>query len=636
MTGRDITRRRAIAGAGAALVLAAARRPGAAEPPSADAPVRRSHGLSTFGDLKYGPDFAHFDYVDPNAPKGGQLRLYGIDSFDNLNAYILRGVTPEGIAFITDTLMEPAKDSPDGLYARVARAVELPADRSWVGFELDPRARFHDGAPVTADDLVFSFDTVMTKGHPQFRLALAGVARAEATDRLKLRFVFKQAHERDLPLLVAQMVPVLSRAYYGKVRFDQTTLVPPLGSGPYRIERVEGGRFIVYRRDPNWWAKDLPTMRGRFNFDRIRYDYFRDRDIAFEAFFGGAYDFREEFTARNWATQYDKPPVRSRLVVRETLPDNTPSGVQAFFCNLRRPKFRDRRVRAALDYAFDFEWTNRTLFYGLYQRTNSMFENSELAAHAPPSPAEFALLEPLRGQVPDEVFTTPFKAPVSDGSGFNRENLITAARLLEAAGWRVKAGKLADAHGEPFTIEFLLFETSFQRIVNPYIRNLRRLGIEASIRIVDVANFQYRRQVFDFDVVTNRFVQSLTPGVEQINFFGSRSADVHGSFNLAGIKDPAVDALLGKIVAAASRPALVAAVRALDRVLMWNRYCLPQWYKGAHNIAYWNKFDHPAVPPKYDLALEDTWWFDSKKAAMIESGTAPPAPQKPAPKEQTQ
>jgi microcin C transport system substrate-binding protein len=622
------SRRAVIAGAGAALALCAMRRTGAAAPAGEDVPARRSHGLSTFGNLKYRPDFTHFDYTEPNAPKGGQMRLYGIDSFDNLNAFILRGVPPEGIAFITDTLMEPARDEPDALYPRVARAVELPADRSWVAFELDPRARFQDGSPVTADDIAFSFDTIMAKGHPQFRLALGGVARAEALGAHKLRFVFKQARQRDLPLLVAQMVPVLSRAYYSRVPFDQTTMTPPLGSGPYRIEQVEAGRFILYRRDVNWWGKDLPAMRGRFNFDRIRYDYFRDRDIAFEAFFGGAYDFREEFTSRNWATQYDKPPVRAGLVVRETLPDHTPSGVQAFFFNLRRPKFADRRVRAALDYAFDFEWTNRTLFYGLYKRTNSMFENSDLAAHAPPTPAELALLEPLRGKVPDEVFATPFKAPVSDGSGFNRKNLIIAAHLLAAAGWRVKDGKLADAEGEPFRIEFLLFESSFQRVINPYIRNLRRLGIEAAIRIVDVANYQYRRQVFDFDAVVNRFVQPLTPGIEQINYFGSRSADVHGSFNLAGIKDPAVDALIDRILAATSRPALVAAVRALDRVLMWNRYALPQWYNDHHNIAYWNKFARPAVLPKYDLAVEDTWWLDAKKAAMIDAGKAPPGPGK--------
>jgi len=626
MTGRGITRRGAIAGTGAALAVLAARRLGAAESPPAEVPVRRSHGLSTFGDLKYGPDFTHFDYTEPNAPKGGQLRLAGIDSFDNLNAYILRGVPPEGIAFISDTLMEPAKDEPDALYPRVAHAVELPADRSWVAFELDPRARFQDGTPITADDVAFSFDTLMEKGHPRYRLTLGGIARAEAIDARKVRFTFKQAHERDLALLVAQMIPVLSRAYYSRVPFDQTTLAPPLGSGPYRIGEVEGGRYIVYRRDPDWWGKELPSMRGRFNFDVIRYDYFRDRDIAFEAFFGSAYDFREEFTARNWATQYDKPSVRDRLVVRETLPDETPSGVQAFFFNLRRAKFKDRRVRAALDYAFDYEWTNKTLFYGLYKRTNSMFENSELAAHAPPSPAELALLEPLRGKVPDEVFTAPFKAPVTDGSGFNRENLKVAARLLLDAGWQVKNGKLADARGEPFHIEFLLYESSFQRVINPYIRNLRRLGIEASIRIVDVANFQQRRRVYDFDVVVNRFVQPLTPGVEQINYFGSTSADVPGSFNLAGIKDPAVDALIDKVMTATSRPALVTAVRALDRVLMWNRYSLPQWYKGAHNIAYWNKFARPAVLPKYDLAVEDTWWFDSKKAAMIEAGTAPPGP----------
>ena len=623
MTG-GVTRRQALAGAGAALALL--RAPGPSGAAAAAPAAGRRHGISTFGDLKYGPDFRHFDYVNPDAPKGGLLRLPGIDSFDNLNSFILRGVAPAGIGFIHATLMERAQDEPDALYGLVAEWVEQAPDRSWVAFGIRPTARFSDGAPVTAADVAFSFDILMEKGHPRYRLWLGGVARAEAADRRTVRFVFKQANERDLPLLMGSVLPVLSKGYYAGVPFDRTTMTPPPGCGPYRVEKVEGGRFIAYIRVKDWWGNDLPVMRGRFNFERIRFDYYRDRDVAFQAFFGGAYDFREEFTSRSWATQYDKPPVRQGLIVRETLPDATPSGVQAFFFNLRRPKFRDRRVRAALDYAFDYEWTNKTLFYGLYRRTNSMFENSELAAKGPPSAAELALLEPLRGQVPPEVFEKPFVAPVTDGSGSNRANLRVAARLLREAGWTVKDGKRADARGRPLRIEFLLFESSFQRIINPYIRNLLRLGIEASIRIVDVANFQHRRRHYDFDVVVNRFVQTVTPGVEQINYFGSQSADVPGSNNLAGIKDPAVDALIGKVMNAASRADLVTAVRALDRVLMWNRYCVPQWYKGSHNIAYWNRFDRPAVKPEYDLGVEDTWWLDAKKAAMIEAGTAPPKP----------
>jgi microcin C transport system substrate-binding protein len=349
--------------------------------------------------------------------------------------------------------------------------------------------------------------------------------------------------------------------------------------------------------------------------------------VAFEAFFAGAYDFREEFTARDWATKYDdKPSIRSSLVVRDTLPDERPSGVQAWFFNLRRDQFKDRRVRAALDLAFDYEWTNKNLFYGLYQRTSSMFENSELAAHAAPTPAELALLEPLRGRIPEEAFGAPYASPVTDGSGNNRDNLRAAAKLLGEAGWRIDQGRLKNAKGEPFALEFLLFEPSFARIINPYIANLKRLGIDAGIRVVDIANFQKRRQEYDYDVVVERFAQLLTPGVELRDYFGSAAADLPGSRNRAGIKDPAVDRLIDGVMAARDRPALLAAVRALDRVLMWNRYSVPQWYKGAHNIAYWNKYDRPKVKPRYGLAVVDTWWFNSGKAAMLAEGKAPPKP----------
>jgi microcin C transport system substrate-binding protein len=377
----------------------------------------------------------------------------------------------------------------------------------------------------------------------------------------------------------------------------------------------------------DYWGRDLPVNRGRYNFATVRWDFFRDRDIAFEAFFAGNYDYREEFTSRDWATKYDdKPAIKSELAVRDTLRDERPSGVQAWFFNLRRDRFKDRRVRAALDLAFDYEWTNKTLFYSLYQRTNSMFENSELAAHDPPSAAELALLEPLRGKVPDEVFVKPYASPVTDGSGNNRDNLREAVKLLAEAGWQIKDGALVNAKGEPFKLEFLLFEASFQRIINPYIANLKRIGIDASIRVVDVANFQKRRQNFDFDVVIERYVQPLTPGVEQRDYFGSAAADVPGSRNLAGIKDPAIDALIEKVMTAESRAALVSAVRALDRVLMWNRYSVPQWYKGSHNIAYWNKYDRPAIKPRFSLPVVDTWWYNAEKAAMVAAGKAPPKP----------
>ncbi len=588
---------------------------------AAELPAR--HGLSVFGDLKYAAGFKHFDYVNPDAPKGGALRLWALDSFDNLNDYILKGVKAAGLFLTVDTLMARARDEPDALYGLVAKSVVLAPDGGWVVFNIDPKARFHDGSPITAGDVVFTFNALIKDGHPSFRINFRDVAGVAKTGPLRVKFTFKPGQHRDLPTRLAAL-PVLSAAYYSKVDFNKTTLKPPMGSGPYRIAEAAAGRHIVYRRDADYWARDLAVNRGRHNFGTIRFDYYRDRDVAFEAFFAGTYDFREEFTSRSWATQYNKPAVEKKLIKRETLPDERPSGVQAFFFNVRRDKFRDARVRAALDLAFDYEWTNKNLFYGMYQRTNSMFENSTLAAKGLPSAAERALLEPLRGQVPDEVFEKPYASPVSDGSGNIRRHLRQAIRLLKAAGWTVKKGVLTNAAGAPMEVEFLLFEPTFQRIIGPYIRNLKRLGVKASIRIVDIANFKYRMDHFDFDVVVQRYVQPLTPGLEQRNYFGSATADLPGSLNIAGIKNAAVDALIENVIAAKTRPALVTAVRALDRVLMWNHYAVPQWYKGEHNIAYWNKFDRPKLKPRYDTGVIDTWWFNPEKAAMIAAGKAPP------------
>jgi len=582
------------------------------------------HGISVFGDLKYAADFAHFDYVNPDAPKTGELRLHGIDSFDNLNPFIVKGVSVIGVGLVFDTLMARAMDEPDAQYGLVAESVEMPADRSWILFSLRPEARWHDGSPLTAEDVAFTFETLVAKGHPRYRLALAGVASVEIIDRRRIRFAFKPDAHRDLALQIAGL-PVISKSYYQNVRFAETTVMPPLGSGPYRVSEVEIGRFIVFERDPTYWGRDLPVNRGRYNFDRIRVDYYRDRGVAFEAFMAGEYDYREEFHSRRWATQYDKPPVRDGRVVRETVIDRRPSGVQAFFFNLRRKKFQDRRVRRAIDLAFDFEWTNSHLFFDLYRRINSMFENSPLAAEGPPGAAELALLEPWRGQVPAEVFTAAYRAPTSDGSGDNRDNLLAAAALLREAGWTVRQDGLVDASGKPLTIEFLISQASFKRIIGPYLRNLRRLGIDGRIRIVDAANFQQRRQRFDFDVIMLRYGQPLTPGIEQRNYYGSAAADLPGTLNYAGIKDPAVDALIDRVVAAKDRPAMEAAVRALDRVLMWNYFIVPHWYKGTHNIAFWDKFGRPGTRADYDVGVLDTWWYDAERARLIDGGAAPSA-----------
>jgi microcin C transport system substrate-binding protein len=594
--------------------------------PAFAADVTPRHGLSVFGDLKYADGFAHFGYVNPNAPKGGAIKVPGLDTFETVHPFILKGrkeVLAEALLF--DTLMARSFDEPDSFYGLVAKTVEVPADKSWVAFNIDRRAKFHDGSAITAADIVFTFDALKKDGHPRYRVTFRDVDRAEATSPMRVKFTFKPGMHRDLPTRLAAL-PVLSKAYYAEADFKKTTFEAPLASGPYGVAKYEPGRSITYRRVENYWAKDLAVNRGRHNFGDITVEYYRDREIAFQAFFSNQYDFREEFTSRQWATQYDEPPVNKGLVVRETLPDDTPSGVQAFILNLRRQKFQDIRVRSALDLAFDFEWTNRTLFYGLYDRTNSMFENSSLAARNPPSKDELALLEPFRGKVPDDVFATPFVSTKTDGSGRIRKNLRRAARLLKQAGYRITDGVLKDKAGTPLEVEFLLFESSFKRIIGPYINNLKRLGIRANIRIVDVANFKRRQDTFDFDIVIRRIAQPLTPGLEQRNYFGSEFANVPGSFNFGGIKNPAVDALIEKVIAARTRPALTTAVRALDRVIMWNRYLVTQWYKGAHNIAYWNKFGRPANSPKYDMGVLDTWWYDASKAKMIADGVAPPPP----------
>ena len=589
-----------------------------------DAPPR--YGISVFGDLKYAEGFAHFDYVDPAAPKGGSIKVPGLDTFETVHPFILKGrkeVLAESLLF--DTLMARSFDEPDSYYGLVAQTVEQPADKSWVAFNIDPRAKFHDGSAITADDIVFTFNALKKDGHPRYRINFRDVDRAEATSPSRVKFTFKPGTHRDLPTRLASL-PVLSKAFYAKTDFTRTTFEAPLASGPYKVAKFEPGRSITYSRVKTYWANDLPVVRGRYNFDEITVEYYRDREIAFQAFFSNQYDYREEFTSRQWAIQYDEPPVNEGLVVRETLPDETPSGVQAFILNLRRKKFQDIRLRKAIDLAFDFEWTNRTLFYDLYERTNSMFENSALAAHKPPSAAELALLEPFRGFVPDEVFTTPFRAPRNDGTGRIRGSLRAANKLLRQAGYRIEDGILVNKAGRPLEIEFLLFESSFKRIINPMIRNLRRLGIQGHIRIVDASNFKRRQDSFDFDIVVRRISQPLTPGLEQRNYFGSEFANVAGSFNIGGINDPAVDALIEKVVAADSRDALTTAVRALDRVLMWNRYVITQWYKGVHNVAYWNKFGRPATAPKFDTGVLDTWWYDARKARMIEDGEAPPPP----------
>jgi microcin C transport system substrate-binding protein len=583
--------------------------------------AERTHGLSAFGDLAYPPDFDHFAYANPEAPKGGTFSLVGwggVTTFNSLNNYILKGDAAQGLELLADTLMVRAADEPDAVYGLVAESAEVADDRMSVTFHLRPEARFSDGSPLTADDVVFSFETLKEKGHPIFHQTLRDVVKAEALDPQTVRYSFQGDLVRDLPLTVAEL-PILSKTYYATQPFDQTTLDVPLGSGPYLVDQMMQGRTIVYRRNPDYWAKDLPVNRGRWNFDKIRYEYFRDRTAGMEAFKAGFYDFREEFTSKVWATEYDFPAIRDGRVKKEVLPDDTPSGTQGFFINTRRDQLKDPRVREALDLAFDFEWTNRNMFYGLYDRTQSFFENSPMKAEGEPSEAELTLLQGLGVPVPEGALGPVYVPPKTDGSGRNRALFVEAGKLLDEAGWTVKNGMRVNDKGEPLKIEVLMFEPVMERIAAPYIKNLKLLGIDARLRMVDPAQYQQRLKDFDFDITTQRYSMRSTPGVELRSYFGSQAADLDGSLNLAGIKDPAVDALIERVVAAKTREDMTIAARALDRVLRAGHYWVPHWYKGSNTVAYWDKFSRPETKPKYDRGILDTWWFDEAKAAQIET-----------------
>lgn len=520
--------------------------------------AEKKHGLSVFGALKYPADFKHFDYVNPEAPKGGKLRMIsssGITTFDSFNMFIIKGDPAEGLRLLYDSLMTRAYDEPDAVYGLVAQSAEIAEDKRSVTFTMRPEAKFRDGTPLTAEDVVFTFEKLRTTDAlPQYGAMLRDVVKAEALDAHTVRYTFKGENLRHLPLAVATL-PILSKAYHQKVPFEKTTLKYPVGSGPYEITSHRQGNHVVYKRRPDYWGKDLPVNIGRYNFDEIRIEYFQDRTAGLAAFTAGDYDLREEFTSAIWAREYKFPAITSGKVKRVVLPDKSPSGAQFFFINTRRAKFADWRVRKALDLAFDFEWTNANLFYNSYERTTSFFVNSDLEAKGPPTPAEIALLEPFRDKLPPEVFTDPpYTSPVSNGTGEDRKLLRQASKLLNDAGWTVNdAGKRVNAKGEPLTIEMLMDEPSLAKIFDTYKRTLARLGVDLIIRNIDKAQYQRRRKDFDFDMDMSRFSMSLTPDPSIRNFFSSREANRKASFNLAGISSPVVDALLDKMLQAKSR-----------------------------------------------------------------------------------
>jgi microcin C transport system substrate-binding protein len=597
--------------------LAMAAAPAAAEP---------SHGLSIFGDLKYNAGFKHFDYVNPDAPKGGRLSMVGpaaIRSFDSFNGFLLKGDPAQGLSLLYDTLLESSGDEPSSAYGLLAQSVDLAADGRSVTFKIRPEARFSDGKPVTAEDVVFTLDILKSKGHPTYRITLRDVVKAEAIDTQTVRFTFTGDLVRDLPFTVGAL-SILPKHYYASQPFDETTLKIPVGSGPYTIANYKQGQQVTYARRKDYWAKDLNINRGRYNFDEVRFEYYLDRTAELESLKGGGIDLREEFTSKDWVTAYDVPAVRDGRLIKLTMPDETPSGAQGYFFNTRREKFKDARVRKALGLAFDFEWTNKNFFYNLYTRTESYFENSDMKAQGKPSAEELALLEPYRAKVAPEVFGDAIKPPVSDGSGSDRKLLREAQKLLIAAGWKIDTSRrgpavLRNAKGETLDIEFLNSGPTMERILGPYVKNLALIGVRATIRTVDSAQYQRRVKSWDYDVIATRFTMGLTPGVELFNFWGSQSANSEGSSNHSGIKDPVIDALIEKVIAAKSRKQLVSATRAIDRVLRAGYYWVPHWYKAAHNMVYWDKFGRPKVKPKYTRGVIDTWWYDEARAARLKS-----------------
>jgi microcin C transport system substrate-binding protein len=584
-----------------------------------------THGLSVFGDLAYPPDFQHFRYVDPSAPKGGKFSQIGparqynqnFLTFNSLNSFILKGDAAQGMELTFATLLVSSGDEPDAMYGLAAAKIRRSADGLTYTFFIRPEAKFHDGSPLTAHDVEYSLTTLKAQGHPLITQLLRDMLGAKADDDRSVTVTFAPKRARDVPLFVAGL-PIFSRAYYATKKFDESTLDPPLGSGAYKVGHFDAGRYIEYDRVKDWWGADLPVSRGQNNFDILRFEYYRDREVGFEGFTAKSYLFREEFTSRTWKTRYNFPAIRDGRVKIDTIPDDTMSGAQGWFINMRRKKFADKHLREALDNAFDFEWTNKTIMYGCYKRTVSVFQNSDLMAKGKPSAAELALLEPFRGRVADEVFGEPYLPPVTDGSGNDRTVLRKAVELLTAAGCTVKNGKRVLPGGEPISIEFLLDEPTFEPHHLALIKNLAILGITANIRLVDPVQYRARLDDFDFDITTERLQFSATPSDSLRSFFSSQAAALKGSNNLAGIADPVVDALIESVIAANTRPALVTACRALDRVIRAGRYWIPQWNNPFHWIAYWDVFGRPPAQPQYLRGIPDTWWYDAAKAAKPE------------------
>lgn len=590
------------------------------------ATLSESHGYAQFGTLKYPASFTHFDWVNPDAPKGGTLRVMAYGTFDTLNPYSFKGSSPSaapnfmqyGVSELNEPLMagtgqyDPSGDESASSYGLIAKSVEYSEDRSWVVFNLREEARFHDGKPITAYDVAFSYRLLVKDGHPQYRTNLQEVKRVDILNRHRIRFVFKRAGN---PLLILRLgeLPVLAQHYWKKRDFKATSFDVPLGSGPYKVSSISPGRSLVFERVKGWWGEKLPVNRGKYNFDRVEVEFYRDSSVAFEAFKAGEFDFYIEHQAKNWATGYRFPAIARGEVIRAEIPHQIPTQTQALFMNSRRAIFAERKVRQAMGLMFDFEWTNRALFNSAYKRTSSYYPNSEFAANGKPEGGEWLLLSPYRKQLPALLFKQPFNLPQTDGRGIPRETLRKAIGLLGEAGWKPSGHKLLNSKGEPLRFEILLVNPNLERILQPYTENLASIGIQVNLRTVDRAQYKQRLDHFDYDMILMTLPQSLSPGLEQVQYFHSSQAAVKGSKNYAGATHPVVDALLEKLLEAQTRDEQVAASRAIDRVLLWQHYSIPNWYINHHRLAYRNRFAFVTTPP-YTLGLR-AWWLKPTETA---------------------
>ena len=579
--------------------------------------LENANSISMHGIPKYGDDFKNFDYVNINAKKGGKIRLHQIGSFDTLNNFILKGSPAANLSQVHDSLLTKSYDEPFTMYGLIAESITVPEDRSWATFKIRKEAKFHDGSPIRVEDVIWTLNTLKTKGHPFFKFYYGNVKSAKKIGDNEVKFVFQGERNLELPLIIGQM-KILSKKYWAN-KFEDVLLDKPIGSGPYRVKSFKAGRTIEFERVDNYWGKELSVNKGRFNFDKIIIEYFRDATVALEAFKSGDYDFRLENQAKRWANAYNFKAIENGYVKKDSVKHEIPTGMQGFFINTRKEIFKDRNVRKALNYAFDFEWTNKILFFNQYIRTASFFSNSDLASSELPSKKELELLGPFKDQLPNDIFNIPYKNPINDGSGEIRKNLRIADKLLYDAGWIIKNGKRINKDsGLPLKFTILLVSPEFERIALPYARNLKKIGIEAKVRTVDSAQYERRLENFSFDMTVVSLGQSLSPGNEQRDFWNSNSAEIGGSRNYTGVSSQVVDFLIDKIIAAKDRESLIHATKALDRVLLFGYYVVPHWHIQNFRIAYWDKFGKPEINPKYDLGI-DTWWYDSTKVKLLET-----------------